>query len=311
VTESPGIVASGRMIARVETRLAWPPLRWGERTVTVLSDGFIRLDGGAMFGVVPRVLWEKRLPPDERNRIRMGMNALLVEGPEGRTVIEVGVGEKEDARFREMYGIERDGGLPARLEQIGAPPETIQRVVLTHLHFDHAGGATRWAEDGRTAVPAFAEATYYVHGGEYEAAHASDERSCASYAALDFEPLVEARVVQWIADGDRVAPGIEILETPGHTAHHVSVAVDDGAGRRLVFLGDLVPTTHHLAPAWTMAYDLYPMTTLATKKKVLARALAEKWLCAFVHDADRPIAYLTLDDRGRPRIDPERDPWSE
>jgi glyoxylase-like metal-dependent hydrolase (beta-lactamase superfamily II) len=310
MTRLPGVAESSGETLRGENRFAWPPLRWGERTVTVLSDGFMRLDGGAMFGVVPRVLWEKRIRPDERNRIRMGMNALLVEGPEGRTVIETGAGGKEDARFQEMYGIERDGGLPARLDQAGAPAETIERVVLTHLHFDHAGGATRWAGNSRTAEPAFSEATYYIHSGEYEATKATDDRSRASYFARDFVPLVEAGVVEWIRDGDRVGPGIEILETPGHTSHHVSVAVDDGAGRWLVFLGDLIPTTHHLAPAWIMAYDLYPMTTLATKQRVLARAHDEQWLCAFVHDADRPLAYLTLDDRGRPRVDEERDPWN-
>ncbi|MGH7572987.1 MAG: MBL fold metallo-hydrolase, partial [Gemmatimonadota bacterium] len=126
----------------VAPTLAWPSLRWGERTVTVLSDGLMRLDGGAMFGVVPRVLWEKKLPADDRNRIRLAMNSLLVEGPEGRTVIEVGSGGKENEKFADMYGLERNGGLPSRLAEAGAPVETIDRVILTHLHFDHAGGAT-------------------------------------------------------------------------------------------------------------------------------------------------------------------------
>jgi glyoxylase-like metal-dependent hydrolase (beta-lactamase superfamily II) len=285
-------------------------LRWGERTVTVLSDGIIRLDGGAMFGVVPKVVWQKRVPADENNRIRMGMNALLVEGPEGRTVIETGVGGKDDARFHAMYGIERDGGLPERLREAGVLPEGVDRVILTHLHFDHAGGATTWDEGGATAVPTFPNATYHVHAGEFEAATKPDERSAGSYFARNFVPLADAGVMEWVEDGDRVGPGIEILETPGHTAHHVSVAVDDGTGRRLVFLGDLVPTTAHLPWPWIMAYDLYPMTTLATKKRVLARAHDEDWLCAFVHDADSPLAYLALDARGRFLVDRERDPWS-
>lgn len=291
-------------------RFAWPRLSWGERTVTVLSDGLIRLDGGAMFGVVPKVLWEKKCPADERNRIRMGMNSLLIEGPEGRTVIETGAGGKGDARFREMYGIEHDGGLPARLAEAGAPPESIDRVVLTHLHFDHAGGATQWAEDGETAIAAFPRAMYHIHSREYEAAQEKDERSRASYFARDFAPLLQAGVVEWTSDGDHVGPGIEIFETPGHTAYHVSVVVDDGGGRRLIFLGDLVPTTAHLPWSWIMAYDLYPMTTLATKKRVLSRACDEGWLCAFVHDADRPLAYLTFDERGRCVVDEERNPWS-
>ena len=288
---------------------AWPRVPWGERTVTVLSDGILHLDGGAMFGVVPRVVWEKRVVPDPLNRIRMGMNCLLVEGPEGRTVIETGVGGKDDARFHAQYGIEREGGLPERLREAGAPPETIDRVVLTHLHFDHAGGATARDLDG-AVVPTFPNAIYYIHSEEYRAATNPDERSAASYLEGNFVPLVEAGVVEWVGDGDRAGPGIEILETPGHTAHHVSVAVDDGGGRRLVFLGDLVPTTAHLPWPWIMAYDLYPMTTLATKKRVLARAHEEDWLCAFVHDADRPLAYLAPDPRGRFLVDPERDPWS-
>lgn len=294
-----------------ETALALPSLRWGKRTITVLSDGLIHLDGGAMFGVVPRVLWEKRMPPDDANRIRMGLNSLLVEGPEGRTVIETGVGGKDDEKFRSMYAIERDGGLPARLRSAGVPPEGVDHVFLTHLHFDHAGGATAWAEDGTTAVPAFPNAAYYIHGGEYEAATGHDERSAASYFARNFTPLAEAGVVTWVADGESPVPGIEILETPGHTAHHVSVAVDDGAGRRLVFLGDLFPTTAHLPLLWIMAYDLFPLTSLATRKRVLGRARDEDWLCAFVHDADRPLAYLAWDERGRARVDQERDPWTD
>lgn len=293
-------------------RLAWPPLVWGERTVTVLSDGIQRLDGGAMFGVVPRVLWEKKLAPDERNRIRLGMNCLLVEGPEGRTVVETGSGGKDDARFQEMYGLERDGGLPARLAAAGAPPETIHRVILTHLHFDHAGGATEWAEDGSTAVPAFPHARYHVGRAEYETAVAPHERNAASYLARNFVPLAEAGVVEWMEEGEEVVPGISVLGTPGHTTGHLSVAIDDGHGRRMVFLGDLVPTAHHLPNPWGMAYDLYPVTTMETKKRLLPEIHAHGWLCAFVHDADRPFAYLAQSDRpGRFRVDPERDPWTD
>lgn len=291
------------------TRFAWPPLAWGERTVTVLSDGLQRLDGGAMFGVVPKVLWEKRLPADERNRIRLGMNCLLVEGPEGRTVVETGSGGKDDAKFRDIYGLERDGGLPARLEAAGAPVETIDRVVLTHLHFDHAGGATRFDEDGE-AVPTFPNATYHLSRAEFEDAMSPNARNAASYLERNFAPLEEREVARWVADGDEVVPGISVLATPGHTAHHLSVAVDDGAGRKIVFLGDLVPTTHHLPAPWVMAYDLYPVTTLETKQRFLPEIHAADWLCAFVHDADHPLAYLRPDERGRFHRDPERDPWN-
>lgn len=288
--------------------LAWPPLRWGERTVTVLSDGLMRLDGGAMFGVVPKVLWEKKLPADERNRIRLAMNSLLVEGPEGRTVIEVGSGNKEDEKFADMYGLERNGGLPARLAEAGAPVDTIDRVVLTHLHFDHAGGATR--REGHRIVPTFPNATYHIHRGEYEEAIGSHARNQASYNEHDFVPLVEDGRVEWMEGGTVIANAVSVIETPGHTEHHCSIAVDDGAGRMVVFLGDLVPTAHHLSYPWIMAYDLYPVTTLETKQRLLPRAVEDEWLCAFVHEADSPLCYLALDARGRPRPDPERDPWN-
>lgn len=289
--------------------LAWPPLRWGGRTVTVLSDGLMRLDGGAMFGVVPKSLWEKKLAADDRNRIRLAMNSLLVEGPEGRTVIEVGSGGKEDEKFADMYGLERNSGLPSRLAGVGVPLETIDRVILTHLHFDHAGGATR--REGDRIVPTFPNAIYHIHPGEYEEAIGCHARNQASYNEHDFVPLVEAGRVEWMEDGTVIADAITVIETPGHTEHHCSIAVDDGAGRRVVFLGDLVPTTHHLPYPWIMAYDLYPVTTLETKQRLLPRAVEEGWLCAFVHDADLPLCYLTLDDRGRARPDPRRDPWSD
>lgn len=289
------------------TVFAWPPLMWGERTITVLSDGLQRLDGGAMFGVVPKVLWKRRIPADERNRIRLGMNCLLIEGPEGRTVVETGAGGKDDAKFQDIYGLERDGGLPARLEEAGAPVETIDRVVLTHLHFDHAGGSTRWAEDGETAIPTFPNAVYHASRGEFEDALDPNLRNAASYLARNVEPWEER--AEWVEGGDEVVPGISILATPGHTPNHVSVAIDDGAGRKVVFLGDLVPTTHHLSYPWIMAYDLYPVTTLETKQRVLPRIHEADWLCAFVHDADQPLAYLQPDDRGRLRADPDRDPW--
>lgn len=297
------------MTVEEQPRFSWPSLPWGERTITVLSDGLQRLDGGAMFGVVPRVLWEKKLPPDDRNRIRLGMNCLLVEGPEGRTVVEVGSGGKDDEKFRDIYGIERDGGLPRRLAERGAPPESVDRVVLTHLHFDHAGGSTRWAEDGVTAIPAFPNATYFIHRGEFDEAMRPNARNAASYLERNFVPLAEGGQVRWIAGGERL-DGLRIFETPGHTRHHVSIGIDDGDGRLVVFLGDLVPTTHHLPDPWIMAYDLYPVTTLETKRRFLAEIHDAGWLCAFVHDADRPLAWLARDARGRHRRDEERDPWS-
>lgn len=290
------------------TRRAWPAIPWGEHTVTVLSDGLQHLDGGAMFGVVPKVLWERLLPADDRNRIRLGMNSLLVEGPSGRTIIETGSGGKDDEKFQFIYGLERDGGLPARLREAGIDPATVDRVFHTHLHFDHAGGATSFAADGETVVPTFPNATYYLHRGEFDDAMSPNARNAASYLQRNFAPLAEADLVEWVEDNTQVGP-ITIHETPGHTAHHCSISIHDGAGHRIVFLGDLVPTTHHLPTPYIMAYDLYPVTTLETRERFLPQAFEEEWLCAFVHDADTPLAYLRRNERGRFEPDPERNPW--
>ena len=164
----------------------------------------------------------------------------------------------------------------------------------------------------KTAVPTFPNATYHVSRAEYETAMNPNERTAASYFARNFQPLEAAGVLEWAEDGSEVAPGIRVFATPGHTLHHLAVSVDDGAGRRIVFLGDLVPTAHHLPNPWVMAYDLFPLTTLETKQRLLPELHDQECLCAFVHDAERPLAYLAATDRpGRFRADPERDPWLE
>jgi len=269
-----------------------------------LEAGLQRLDGGAMFGVVPRPMWEKRAPPDERNRIPLAMRCLLIEHPDGLILVDTGVGDKDDARFRDIYGIEnqgRSGGtrLDDALAEAGFTADEIKLVVNTHLHFDHAGGNTRLAgasspllDTGEFgAEPAFPNAIYVVQRGELEFARRTNERTRASYIPRNFEPVsVANRWKLFNGDGD-VVPGISVRLTPGHVPHHQSVVIRDG-GETAVFLADLIPTAAHLPLPWIMGYDLEPLRTLESKRALLRDAVAGDWLLIFEHDPGIAMARL-------------------
>lgn len=269
-----------------------------------LEAGLQRLDGGAMFGVVPKPLWEKRAPPDERNRIPLAMRCLLVEHPDGLILVDTGVGDKDDAKFRDIYGIEnqgRNGGtrLDDALAELGFGPQEIKLVVNTHLHFDHAGGNTRLAgasgpllDTGEFgAEPAFPNALYVVQRGELEFARKLNERTRASYLPRNFEPVsVANRWKLFNGDGD-VVPGISLRMTPGHVPYHQSVVVRDG-GETAVFLADVMPTAAHLPLPWIMGYDLEPLRTLESKRHLLRDAVAGDWLLVFEHDPTIATARL-------------------
>ncbi|HZE75485.1 MAG TPA: MBL fold metallo-hydrolase [Gemmatimonadales bacterium] len=269
-----------------------------------LEAGLQRLDGGAMFGVVPKPLWEKRVPPDERNRIPLAMRCLLVEHPDGLILVDTGVGDKDDAKFRDIYGIEnqgRNGGtrLDDALAELGFKPQEIKLVVNTHLHFDHAGGNTRLAgasgpllDTGEFgAEPAFPNALYVVQRGELEFARKLNERTRASYLPRNFEPVsVANRWKLFNGDGD-VVPGISLRMTPGHVPYHQSVVVRDG-GETAVFLADVMPTAAHLPLPWIMGYDLEPLRTLESKRALLRDAVAGDWLLVFEHDPTIATARL-------------------
>jgi glyoxylase-like metal-dependent hydrolase (beta-lactamase superfamily II) len=244
--------------------------------------GRFRLDGGAMFGVVPRTLWSRATPPDERNRIQMAMRCLLIEGDGRRVLVDAGSGTKDDAKFRDIYAIEGPEALTDELARAGAPPDSIDTVALTHLHFDHCGGGTRREADGR-AVPTFPRARYLVRLQEWEDAHHANERNRASYLADNYDPL-EAQGQLEIHEGDReILPGVSMRHLPGHTAGHQGVFFDI-PGARALYAADLFPTVSHLGLPYIMAYDLYPMTTLETKRSILRDATREGWLLLFEHD---------------------------
>jgi glyoxylase-like metal-dependent hydrolase (beta-lactamase superfamily II) len=262
-------------------------LRLGEFTVSGLRDGFFFLDGGAMFGVVPKTLWENKCPADSQNRIRLGLNSILVETPEALTLVETGIGPKLDRKLSGIYCVEQNPGLPGALAGLGFKPEDIGFVINTHLHFDHCGGNTVLDGRGR-AVPAFPRARYIIQRGEWEWAMNPHEREKGSYQADNFRPLAEYGLLD-LVDGDAaVTAGVEVMLAPGHTARHQCVKVKS-SGKTLVYLGDLVPTSAHIGLAYGMSYDLDPLGNLETKKKLYEQAVAEDWILAFVHD---PVHYF-------------------
>ncbi|HEX5180136.1 MAG TPA: MBL fold metallo-hydrolase, partial [Gemmatimonadaceae bacterium] len=260
----------------------------GAWTVHAIQAGALKLDGGAMFGVVPKPLWEKRLPADDRNRIPMGMRCLLVEHDVGLVLIDTGAGNKENARFYEIYGIENRGTTgPTALEDgiraAGHAPEDVSIVINTHLHFDHAGGNTYRDESGAIR-PSMPNARYVVQRGEHHFATHLNERTAASYFAHNYEPLRAAGRLDLVEGEREIVPGITVLPTPGHVPFHQSVLLRS-KGETALYLGDLVPTTTHLPLPWIMGYDVDPLVTLETKRRILLRMEAEGWLALFEHDA--------------------------
>ena len=278
----------------VETR------QLGQWRIHAIQAGGQKLDGGAMFGVVPKPLWERRIPADERNRIQLGMRCLLVEHDIGPVLIDTGAGNKETDKFYNIYGIDNGGAPgPTRLEdglrQIGVAPDDVVLVINSHLHFDHAGGNTTKGADG-AVTPTFPNARYVIQRGEYDWATHPNERTAASYFLPNFEPLRATGQMELI-EGDReIISGIHSMKTPGHTPHHQGLLIES-AGERAFFLADLVPTTAHLPLPWIMGYDVEPLVTLETKRRILAQAVDEGWLAVFEHDAH--IAWSKIVNDGK------------
>lgn len=266
-----------------------------------LEGALQRLDGGAMFGVVPKPLWERRIAPDPRNRIPLAMRCLLIEHPDGLVLVDTAVGNKDDAKFREIYGIENPGhpgptSLEDAIREAGHQPADVTWVINTHLHFDHAGGNTVVNEAGEVRL-AFPNATYVVQRGELDFAATPNERIRASYLLPNFAPVAAAGRFKLITGEVEVLPGIRCIPTPGHVPHHQSILVQDENASAL-FLGDVVPTAAHVPGPWIMGYDLEPLVTLATKKELLPRAARENWMLIFEHD---PVVA-----RGRVGLDAKR-----
>lgn len=271
-------------------------MRIGDYILTPIVTGDFRLDGGAMFGVVPRVLWEKTNPPDEKNRIQMTMRALLIQGNKRRILVDDGVGDKYDSKFAQMFHIDHSQKSVANsLGEIGLSVEDITDVILTHLHFDHCGGSTK--RKGSEIVPTFPRARYYVQKEQYDHALSRNERDQASYFPENFEPLRKAGQLELLSGPATLYPGIEILIVGGHTPGQQLVKVSDGAAT-VLYCADLVPTASHIPLPYIMAYDLFPVTTLEEKKRLLPQAHDEGWILFFEHDPFRAATKVGKSEKG-------------
>jgi len=274
----------------------------GRMRVHALETGLVRLDGGAMFGVVPKPLWEKRIPADARNRIPLAMRCLLVETPDALVLVETGLGNKENEKFLDIYGVDNapsDPRYPDRLQEAiaaaGFSVDDVSIVVDTHLHFDHAGGNTYRDGDGEIRL-SFPNATYHVQRGEWEWAHRSNERTSASYLPHNFDPVMEAGRLELLEGDGEIIPGVSVYRTPGHCPHHQSVLLSS-EGQTACFVADVMPTMAHLPLPWIMGYDVEPLVTLESKRALLRRAADERWLLVSTHDPFTPWGYVAHDGK--------------
>jgi methylmalonyl-CoA epimerase len=271
-------------------------IAFGDLQLTTLHDGPLLLDGGAMFGVVPKPLWERKSVPDDRNRIQMSMRPLLIEAEWGRMIVDCGAGDKMDAKSRDIYGLAPERGLDLALAEAGLARHSIDVALATHLHFDHFGAAT--AREGGALVPRFPNARYVIRDAEWEDATHPNERNRASYLQDDFVPLLDAGVIEFFS-GDRVIrPGVRVERSGGHTGQHQIVYIE-AAGRTAIFPSDIIPTSAHLQDAWVTGYDLFPLESLAFKKRLIREAIDREYLVFFEHDPHIAAGYIRERDGKR------------
>ncbi len=300
-----------------------PSLSLGEFELSIFSDGTYPLDGGAFFGVIPKIMWSKRMTPDDRNYVTSGLNSLLIRTGKQNVLVETGMGNKLSDRMIKFYG--QPALLLAHLAVAGIGPEDIDVVINTHLHFDHCGWNTVRAKDGRIA-PTFPRAKYYAPEGEWQYARNPSERDAISYIPENYDPLVETGQMTLLKGGEEIVPGISVETFPGHTASMQAVIIrgDDrsrnsglerarlqaapsdvpennraSAPSIACYISDLIPTAAHIDISWGMGFDLYPLETIASKKLYYARSMPEKWLTVFTHDHETPWAYMEKDETGK------------
>jgi glyoxylase-like metal-dependent hydrolase (beta-lactamase superfamily II) len=282
----------------------------GDYELTILSDGFYFLDGGAMFGVVPKPLWEKRAPADDQNRILLGLNTVIVRTGKQTIAIETGIGNKLSDKLKAIYGAKEQ--LPQAFEAAGIRPEEIDIVINSHLHFDHCGWNTTRTPEGRI-VPTFPNARYFAHRGEVTHGHLQLERDAISYISDNYDPLIATGQMTLLdtkpGQIEEIVPGISVERFPGHTAQLLAIHIEPRSTHssnpgsdtpHACYISDLIPTTAHLDPTWVMGYDLDPFTCIAERKRFYQRAIPEQWLVLFTHDHHTPFAHITLNEKGKP-----------
>ena len=288
----------------------------GDFELSVFSDGTYPLDGGAFFGVIPKVMWSRKMPADDKNYITCGLNSLLVRTGKQTILIETGIGNKLSDRMRKFYG--QPAQLLDDLSTAGIAPEDIDIVINSHLHFDHCGWNTVRDKNGKI-VPAFPRAKYYAPEGEWQYARKPSERDAISYISENYDPLVETGQMTLLKGGEEIVPGISVKNFRGHTASMQGIIVRGSQNPHPVandatrvghppsssfipaacYISDLMPTSAHIDLTWGMGFDLYPLDTIASKREYYARALPEKWLTVFTHDPKTPWAYIEQDAAGK------------
>ena len=284
-----------------DTNLVRGRMAHGDFELTFCSDGTFLLDGGAMFGVVPKTLWSKRTLADESNRVLLGLNSTVVRTGKHTVLIETGIGNKQSPKMREIH--RNQELLPASLDAAGIAPEEIDFVVNTHLHFDHCGWNTTLYPDG-SVTPTFPNARYFAHAGEVEHGHMQLDRDKVSYLSPNYDSLIESGQMtlltsEGIRENPEIVPGIWVEEFPGHTAQMLGVHIAS-RGQHACYIGDLIPTTYHLDPTWVIAYDLDPLRCIEERKRFLSRAIPEDWLVLFTHDHHTPASRIGLNEKGKP-----------
>ena len=272
-----------------------PTLALGDFELSIFSDGNYRLDGGAFFGVIPKIMWSRKFEADEKNYVQSGLNSLLIRTGKKTVLIETGMGNKLSERMVKFYG--QPAKLLENLAAAGVAPEDIDIVINSHLHFDHCGWNTVRDKTGRI-VPTFPRAKYYAPEGEWQYARRPSERDSISYTPDNYDPLVASGQMTLLKGGEEIVPGISVRTFPGHTAHMQAVLVQS-AGRTACYISDLIPTTAHIDLTWGMGFDLYPLQTIESKKHYYAKSIAEKWLTVFTHDPQTPWAFVEKDELGK------------
>jgi len=266
----------------------------GNFDLTLVSDGVYPLDAGAFFGVVPKILWEKKVKADANNHILAGLNSVVVRTDDHTVLIETGIGNKMPEKMVKIYG--QPAKLLENLSAAGFSPEDFDIVINTHLHYDHCGWNTIRQNDKFVAT--FPKAKYYVQEGEWQHARRQLERDAISYISENYDPLVNTGQMQLLAGNQQIVPGISVKVFPGHT-RHMQAAVISSGGKTACYISDLIPTTAHLDLTWVMAFDLFPLETIESRKQYYSRAIPEKWLTILTHDPQTPWAYVGKDERGR------------
>jgi glyoxylase-like metal-dependent hydrolase (beta-lactamase superfamily II) len=270
-------------------------LRLGDFELSVFSDGTYPLDGGAFFGVVPKVMWSRKVAADDKNYITAGLNTLVIRTGKQTVLVETGMGNKLSLRMAKFYG--QPAGLLNDLAAGGIAPEDVDIVINSHLHFDHCGWNTVRNANGKF-VATFPRAKYYAPEGEWLYARHPSERDSISFISENYDPLVESGQMTLLKGGEEIVPGISVKTFPGHTEHMQAVIVQS-QGKTACYISDLMPTTAHIDLTWGMGFDLYPLQTIESKKQYYAEAVPEKWLTVFTHDAKTPWAYVEKDELGK------------